>query len=286
MNQDRIDGLITKVSDRDIYDEVAWVLNEPVVNFSQNVVDEFIQENASFHCKACLSPKIVRTLHNGACEFCQKRQGEHKYPGVKQEVFQRHRYCRCIVDYTPGDGKWQNVHNKKWKAGKLDVEEIRSLGYNKNRRTKESADKLQYNRYKSVLGDKAPKSFENFQDLKYNDSESYSRLEDNYEVKNNIKNGTYGSKINLEKQSPHNEETREKGKSYIYGGNDFAQELFNGYAGTGELMFGRKNQEICTADKIIGFDTQAEKETNMFKIHHSKKRTHIVPYYKKENNND
>ena len=74
VNQDRIDGLITKVSDRDIYDEVAGVLNEPVVNFSQNVVDEFIQENASFHCKAGLSPKIVRTLHNGACEFCQKRQ--------------------------------------------------------------------------------------------------------------------------------------------------------------------------------------------------------------------
>ena len=42
------------------------------------------------------------------------------------------------------------------------------------------------------------------------------------------------------------------------------------------------NKEICTADKIIGFDVQAAKETNMFKIHHSKNRTHIVPYSTKE----
>ena len=41
------------------------------------------------------------------------------------------------MDYTLGDGKWQNLHNKKWKAGKLDVEEVRRLEYNKNKPNKE-----------------------------------------------------------------------------------------------------------------------------------------------------
>ena len=53
---------------------------------------------------------------------------------MPKDVFRRHDFCRCVVEYTPGDGKWQNVYNKKWKAGKLDVEEVRRLGYNKNKR--------------------------------------------------------------------------------------------------------------------------------------------------------
>ena len=131
VNQDRIDGIINRVSSEPVYNDVSWLLDEPVVTFSESIVDEFIEENASFHYKSGLSPKIVRIPEAGACKWCKAVAGTYRYPDVPKDVFRRHDFCRCVVDYTPGDGKWQNVHNKRWKEGKLDVEEVRKLGYNK-----------------------------------------------------------------------------------------------------------------------------------------------------------
>ena len=77
----------------------------------------------------------------------------------------------------------------------------------------------------------------------------------------------------------YNELISSVGKSCIYGDTEFAQYLFDKYAGSGKVTKDRKcrtNQEICTANKVIGFDIQVNSETNMFKIHHSKYITHIV----------
>ena len=46
------------------------------------------------------------------------------------------------MEYILGDGKLQNVHNKKWKAGKLDVEEVRRLGYNRNKQLSDIANEI------------------------------------------------------------------------------------------------------------------------------------------------
>ena len=42
--------------------------------------------------------------------------GTYEYPDdVRDEVYHRHRDCRCIVTYDPGNGKTvQDVHTKKW----------------------------------------------------------------------------------------------------------------------------------------------------------------------------
>ncbi|EJU21192.1 phage protein F-like protein [Peptoanaerobacter stomatis] len=155
----------------------------------------------------------------------------------------------------------------------------RKMHYNK------SSDKKAYEKYKEVLKNNAPRSLEEFQIIKYNDSNKWERLQDNYYVKSRIEKGIYNNTINAEKQEPHNIKTKLEGKSYIYGDTEFAQELFNKYAGSGKLeksLKGRTHKEICIADDIVGFDVYANKKTNMFKIHHSKGRTHIVPYAKKE----
>ena len=49
LNQDRIHGIVNKVSDAEIYDDVSWILDEPVMNFSQIFVDVYIRDNAEFH---------------------------------------------------------------------------------------------------------------------------------------------------------------------------------------------------------------------------------------------
>lgn len=41
--------------------------------------------------------------------------GTYNYPDeVPDDVYKRHRHCRCIVEYFPGDGKKQDVWSKEW----------------------------------------------------------------------------------------------------------------------------------------------------------------------------
>lgn len=115
LNQDRIDGIINRVSSEDVFDDVAWILGETMVNFSQSIVDDAIRENAQFHADAGLQPKIVRKLMGGCCEWCRAVAGTYAYPDVPRDVYRRHQRCRCTVDYNPREGKIQNVHSKQWR---------------------------------------------------------------------------------------------------------------------------------------------------------------------------
>lgn len=117
VNDNRVSGIIDKVSDADIYDDVAWVLQEPVKNFSMNVVDETLRANVDFQGKTGLRPRIIRRAERKCCEWCSQLEGVYDYP-VEREIYQRHERCRCTVDYDPGTGKVQNVHTKQWQSKK------------------------------------------------------------------------------------------------------------------------------------------------------------------------
>lgn len=116
INQERIDGLVNRLSYEEKFDDVSWILKEPIVNFNQNIVDNHIKVNADFHFKSGLKPKIVRTTDGNCCAWCSKLAGVYTYPGVNRDVFRRHDRCTCTVDYHPGDGKKQNVWSKKWSS--------------------------------------------------------------------------------------------------------------------------------------------------------------------------
>lgn len=66
VNQGKIDGIVNRIAMEDNYDDIAWILDEPVVNFSQSVVDDIIKANADFHNKLGLKPKIER-ISTGKC---------------------------------------------------------------------------------------------------------------------------------------------------------------------------------------------------------------------------
>ncbi len=114
INQNRIDGLVNRLSHESSFDEVSWILGAPVVNFSQNVVDNHIKINADFHYKSGLKPKIIRTTTGKCCDWCDKLAGVYFYPKVDKNVFRRHDRCDCTVEYYPGDGKRQDVWSKRW----------------------------------------------------------------------------------------------------------------------------------------------------------------------------
>lgn len=117
LNSDRIAGIINKVSNADNFEDVAWVLGEPIKTFSQSIVDDSIKANAEFHSRAGLQPVITRKVAGDCCDWCKAVAGTYRYPDdVPHDVYRRHQRCRCTVDYVPGDGKIQNVHTKKWQT--------------------------------------------------------------------------------------------------------------------------------------------------------------------------
>lgn len=136
VNQDKIDGLINRVSSEDDFNNIKWILNEPIVNFSQSIVDDTIKANANFHSKAGLRPKITRRVSGKACEWCRNLAGTYDYISAPKEIYQRHERCRCIVDYRPGDGRRQDVWSKIWTDPKKKekIEARKQLGIKPNRR--------------------------------------------------------------------------------------------------------------------------------------------------------
>lgn len=114
LNQDRIDGIIDIVSGKRVYDDIKYMMKEPIVNYSQAVVDSTLQRNVEFQGKSGLTPKVTRRTTGKACKSCAELAGSYEYPDVPKNVYQRHQNCRCIVEYDPGNGRKQNVHTKRW----------------------------------------------------------------------------------------------------------------------------------------------------------------------------
>lgn len=118
-NTDRAVGLCEKLASYEKLEDGLWLLKEPVINFSQNVVDATISENADATFKAGMMPKIVRSPDSGACKWCRSLAGEYDYPDkTPKDVFRRHEDCRCIVEYFPAGrrGRRQDVWDKKWRT--------------------------------------------------------------------------------------------------------------------------------------------------------------------------
>ena len=112
VNESRIKGLINKVASATEFSTVAWLFDEPVINFSQSIVDDAIRANAEFQYKSGLSPKIVRREVGNCCDWCKAVVGSYEYPDVPEGIYKRHRYCRCTVAYEVGKYA-TDVHTKR-----------------------------------------------------------------------------------------------------------------------------------------------------------------------------
>lgn len=129
INQDRIDGFIERLSLEENFEEVRWIIDEPIVNFSQSVVDDGIKNNVDFHAKSGLAPNVTRIVTgHRPCAWCRNLAGSYDYPDVPEDVYRRHENCKCLVEYDPGNNKKQNVWTKQWR----DPEEKEKIKQRKN----------------------------------------------------------------------------------------------------------------------------------------------------------
>lgn len=117
LNQERITGLMNKVSDAEQYDDVAFALDEPVKNFSRSVVDDAVKTNADFQAKAGLDVKIVRsTTGSKTCDWCRRLAGTYDYADVRKtghDVWKRHAYCDCRIEYVSSSERYDVENFKK-----------------------------------------------------------------------------------------------------------------------------------------------------------------------------
>lgn len=131
LNSERIEGIINRSCSAESFDDVAWLLDEPIVNFAQSVVDDSVKVNAGFHEKSGLNPTITRTVSGKCCKWCDNLAGTYNYRNAPDDIYRRHEHCRCQVLYNPGNSKkYQNVHTKKWvDSNEIDkIEKRRYIG--------------------------------------------------------------------------------------------------------------------------------------------------------------
>lgn len=157
-----------------------------------------------------------------------------------------------------------------------------------------SSDKKQYERYKDVLGkENVPKTFADFQDMKYNNSDKWESLKISYKdsvLQSSIKSGKYNLTLREGQQGKHLlwHNNYVEGKSYIDASMEEIQESITSNAGKGIISRDRKgnwdNTEVIEDEGLIGYVLDLNGEwvsTNKFKIHYSKsKGTHLVPTLK------
>lgn len=125
LNEDRVSGIINRLSNAEKFEDIAWILGNPISTFCQSIVDDAIKKNVEFQGKAGLEPQIIRKTTGSCCEWCSKLAGTYSYPDVPHDVYRRHENCNCTVEFDPGIGKkHQDVWSKKWKYEK-DFDRIR-----------------------------------------------------------------------------------------------------------------------------------------------------------------
>lgn len=146
---------------------------------------------------------IVATLDMKTSEICREMDGkvfrmEDRKVGVNAPPF--HPNCRTTIspyyDYLHGTDT-RAARNKEGKTIRIPDNMTYKDWYNKYVRTdpdyllreemyqNRHADKEQYERYREVLGKEAPKSFDIFQELKYNNHKEWDMMKGYYNVVNN-----------------------------------------------------------------------------------------------------
>lgn len=115
VSENRIIGIIDRLSNAEEFEDIEWILKSPTENFALNAVTEIVKLNAEFQQNAGLHPTITRTARFKCCDWCGNLEGQYDYPISDNSIYQRHENCRCSVTFDPGDGRKQDVWSKSWR---------------------------------------------------------------------------------------------------------------------------------------------------------------------------
>ena len=125
----RIEGIVNKVSNYSDFDRAKWLFGEPMVNYTQSVVDQAVRINAQQTSKLGIEAYIVRKAEAAEtrrrkkgkgtyavpCPWCSALAGRYLYGSEPHDVYRRHEECRCKLTFERGKFR-QNVwdHSETW----------------------------------------------------------------------------------------------------------------------------------------------------------------------------
>lgn len=258
--------------------------------------------------------QIIAGLDVSTCNTCADmdkkvfKMSEYS-PGSTAPLF--HPRCRCTIapyhedmeglgtrfarDVKTGKGyqvpsnttyeQWKAMQDAKYGTGTVDRE--------RKKWANQTADKEQLKRYRSLLGNEAPRSIADFQALKYDTPDSYAALKVKYadkSIQKRIRNTPAYTTIKAGQQGKHiiGHNNYTEGRSYITLSMEEAQKLIKKYAGKGIIKRDSSgkwtHKEFITADKVIGYyvplDGSDPIPTKRFSINYAtgkNKGAHIVP---------
>ena len=205
-----------------------------------------IGENAG-----CSKQMYCATLEANTCSECAEFDGQYyDIDDDNKPDIPFHPNCRCLYINVPPVGWKPSVRKDNEKGDIIDYNEYNKWLKNKNIDNNGNGDIIKETR-DYILSDKQPLI-----------------IEEGKQGKHILGDNNYT-----------------EGRSYLTISKDEAQDLVNKYAGTGTFEFDKngkwKKHEIINANKEIGVVvdpiTGEKTSTKSFKIHYSKKGTHIVP---------
>jgi hypothetical protein len=127
-NSERFENIIGAASsDQLTYAEGIKFLGEPIVNASQCIYDDFIDENARFRQSAGLKCTIIRIPESGCCEWCRDMSGAYEYGTEPKDIYRRHDRCRCTVTFK-SEKYSQNVWTRRTWTGEDKIAEREMVG--------------------------------------------------------------------------------------------------------------------------------------------------------------
>ncbi|MCC8136233.1 MAG: hypothetical protein LIO40_06150 [Ruminococcus sp.] len=265
--ESRVSSIIGSLTDASASNEVILRrLQTPVQTVTESFWDDYVKENAKFRSDSGLRCYIVRRASANCCRWCAALAGRYLYGEEPKDVYRRHDNCTCTVTYENGRTR-QNVWTKKsWESPETDTErhEPKRISY-PQAKTLEAENM----RYKGI-GEAAEEE-----------------IKRDSEIAEAVQNKSVTLTLNPEKQNIHiygsTSYDPSKNKSYFKASIEELQKLIDKYYGTGQVTVKEDGEilEYINITEIQGYVVTKEGEylgeTNRFKVHYSKKRTHIVP---------
>lgn len=100
-DSNRAYGLVEELRENPEFTNIAASFYDQLGNFSQNIVDDSIRDNAAVASRAGVKTYVRRTAEANACPWCVEVEGRYEYDDVKfgGDVWRRHENCRCTIEY-------------------------------------------------------------------------------------------------------------------------------------------------------------------------------------------
>ncbi|MEG2919105.1 MAG: minor capsid protein [Clostridium sp.] len=259
--------LVTGLTQGKTIAEIAIQLSN-MMNTGFNVSHKLVRTETMHY----LNESAKKAYKNGGCEEVQVWAAVDerlcKVCGVKHGNMYRikdcptlplHSNCRCtilpIVDRE--DAKKDHEAAKKDINNEFNRRNIPEEKTKQKMKDNYETDKKQYKKYKEILGENTPKSFDKFQSLKYNDNKKYEELKSLYK-------DTKSGKVWLKSTFPTEKKFNTHIKKHLYQYENFTEQDYLNEAR--KLLAAPFSSEVEGFVSEIGFLFKYRKSTNDFAI--------------------